>query len=120
MTTIPTNHPTQHLETARTLDAVSQTVAAVLRGEFTLTPGPTARPIPIVFLDDGRRVFLVLDNPVSSQQPADRPRSWGLEITRDSDLSDGSAGERTATRTTQRLTQDAALEAARYLLSTTA
>lgn len=119
MTTIPTR-PTHETETQRALTLVSNAVSDVLLGHLGTDTSPTPRPIPIAFLDDGRRVFLVIDSPTGSSAQHDRPRSWGVEITRDSDLTDGSAGVRTAVRTTAQLTESAALDATRYLLSATA
>lgn len=62
MTTIPTR-PTHDTETQRALTLVSNAVSDVLLGHLGTDTSPTPRPIPIAFLDDGRRVFLVIDSP---------------------------------------------------------
>lgn len=123
MTTIPTPRPTTRAaETERAIDAVAHLVHTIVTGELHPTQTELAHPIPVAFLDDGRRVFLVIDNPAATAgaHAVDRPRSWGVEIARDGDLVGRGPGDRTATRTTRRLTAQAAAEATRYLLGATA
>lgn len=116
-------HPTATLgrvtdELTTAIDAVAHTAAEIARGRFAATPHALARPLPIAFLDDGRRVFLVVDAGVG--RPADQPRSWGVEVTRDGDLVGDAPGDRTAVRTTRRLTARAAADAVRYALQASA
>ena len=76
------------------------------------------RPVPLAFLDDGRRLFLLID--AGRGRTADQPRSWGVEIVTDGDLVGENAGGQTAIRSTGRLTPQAAAHAASYVLSATA
>lgn len=101
--------------------SAGELVAALIGGA---TPAPHAQlqPMPVAFLDDGRRVFLLIDRgrPGSrDERPLDKPRSWGIEVASDGDLVDATPS-RVAVRSTRRLTPRAAAEAVRYVLSTTA
>lgn len=109
-------------EVERAVAAVAATVDAVLAGEIT---GPTAfaRPLPVAFLDDGRRVVLVIDRDpefrLDRERPLDQPRSWGVEVASDGDLV-GRTPKQLAFRSTQRLTADQAARAAQFLLDASA
>ncbi|WP_108718517.1 MULTISPECIES: hypothetical protein [Miniimonas] len=122
MTTIPTFRPidrTGMTDEATAVLAVTETVRSLLAGELAGETTLTAsRPVPIAFLDDGRRVFLVVDD--GPGRPADQPRSWGVEVHTDGDLVGDAPGAQTAVRTTRRLTPQAAADAARYVLAATA
>ncbi|GMA33379.1 hypothetical protein [Litorihabitans aurantiacus] len=105
-------------ETEAAAHAVGDAVAHVLAG--TLPGGVAAlrHPLPIAFLDDGRRLVLVID--AGRGRAADRPRSWGVEVVSDGDLVGGSGGDgggQTAVRSTRRLTPAAAVDAARFVLA---
>ncbi|WP_154792665.1 hypothetical protein [Occultella kanbiaonis] len=105
---------TTMLET--TTHTTDPTIAAVRDavGALAEATGLPRRPVPVAFLDDGRRLFLVTDS-VRGQ----RLRSWGLEIRTDDDLIGADQSVHLAVRSTQTPTADAAEAAARYLLSAT-
>lgn len=121
MTTIPTYRPTSahHGETDTAIDALAQTVTGLLTGELDANGRSLARPLPIAFLDDGRRLFLVVDLGTAGAS-IERPRSWGVEIGRDNDLVGTVDDGRVAVRSTRRLTPEAAAQAARYVLAASA
>ncbi|WP_454293407.1 hypothetical protein [Salana multivorans] len=125
----PTNHTDHRIsrpgenEIERAVRETSALVAAIVDGEMT-SPQILARPLPVAFLDDGRRVFLVVDQgrPASRSdrdRPLDKPRSWGVEVTKDGDLVDNTPSH-VAVRSTRRLTPQAAADAVQYALSATA
>lgn len=109
-------------EVERAVAAVAATVEAVLAGEFT-GPNVFARPLPVAFLDDGRRVVLVIDRDqetrLDRERPLDQPRSWGVEVASDGDLV-GRTPKQLAFRSTQRLTPEQAARAAEFLLDASA
>lgn len=101
--------------------SAGELVAALVSGDATAPRGPL-QPMPVAFLDDGRRVFLLIDRgrPGSREErPADKPRSWGIEVASDGDLVDATPS-RVAVRSTRRLTPQAAARAVRYALDATA
>ncbi|MBK5250456.1 MAG: hypothetical protein JJE50_13675 [Actinomycetales bacterium] len=118
MTTMTTTHQIHRIhrihrhEEDRVLDGVRESVVALTSG-----PSVPSSPIPVAFLDDGRRLFLVID---AVRGRAARIRSWGLEIRTDQDLIGDEQALHIAVRSTQRPTADAAEDAARYLLRATA
>lgn len=123
-----TIHFTDHRSTERTATpgagrnetetaalAVGDAVAHVLAGTMPDAERVLRRPLPIAFLDDGRRLFLVID--AGRGRAADAPRSWGVEVVTDGDLVGEPSGGQTAVRSTQRLTPESAAAAALYVLS---
>lgn len=109
---------TTHLtETARAIAATAALAETVASGALANQPR-LAHPLPIAFLDDGRRLFLVVD--AGTHRPADAPRSWGVEVARDGDLVGDAPGDRTAVRSTRRLTGAAAAQAAEFVLDLSA
>lgn len=122
MTTIHTSRPLAGVtETERAISAVAHTVSSILDGALPNGTRTLTRPLPIAFLDDGRRLFLVVDQGATGgvRRAVDNPRSWGVEITTEGDLV-ADAPDQTAVRSTQRLTPQAAARAARFLLEATA
>ena len=118
MSTIHYSNRTTHLtETEAAIQAASDAVARHLEGTLA-DERDLRRPVPLAFLDDGRRLFLLID--AGRGRTADQPRSWGVEIVTDGDLVGENAGGQTAVRSTGRLTPQAAAHAASYVLSATA
>lgn len=121
--TIDQAFPAHDAETARAVRETEALVAAIVRGEMS-SPDAFARPVPVAFLDDGRRVFLLVDrgrttSRTDRERPLDKPRSWGIEVATDGDLVDNTPSH-VAVRSTRRLTPQAAADAVRYALATTA
>lgn len=97
--------------------ALGDAVALIVAGTFPDADRELQRPLPIAFLDDGRRLFLNVD--AGRGRAADMPRSWGVEVVTDGDLVGGTPGDQLAVRSTQRLTPEAAAASALYVLSAT-
>lgn len=102
-------------ETENAALAVGDAVASLIAGTLPDAERVLRRPLPIAFLDDGRRLFLVID--AGRGRPADQPRSWGVEVVADGDLVGATSADQVAVRSTRRLTPEAAAAAALYLLS---
>ncbi|TDE91499.1 hypothetical protein EXU48_15175 [Occultella glacieicola] len=94
------------------------TIAAVRDAVGALAHAATLprRPVPVAFLDDGRRLVLVVD---AVRGEHTRIRSWGLEIRTDDDLIGDSQSVHLAVRSAQAPTADAAEVSARYLIAAT-
>ena len=102
MSTIHYSNRTTHLtETEAAIQAASDAVVRHLEGTLA-DERDLRRPVPLAFLDDGRRLFLLID--AGRGRTADQPRSWGVEIVTDGDLVGENAGGQTAVRSTGRLT----------------
>ncbi|PWD51450.1 hypothetical protein C8046_13075 [Serinibacter arcticus] len=104
-------------ETETAALAVGDTVEAILAGQLPDAASVLRRPLPIAFLDDGRRLFLVVD--ATRGHGLDTPRSWGVEVVTDGDLVGEAPGAQVAVRSTQRLTPEGAAAAALYVLGAT-
>ena len=104
-------------ETEAAALALGDAVALIVAGTFPDAELELRRPLPIAFLDDGRRLFLVVD--AGHGRAADMPRSWGVEVVTDGDLVGATPGDQLAVRSTQRLTPEAAAAAALFALSAT-
>lgn len=103
------------IRSAALADEIALAAEAAAHGVRTMLAERRAprRPQPLAFLDDGRRVFLLVD--AGRGRPVDQPRSWGIEVTRDGDLV-GDGGTHLAFRSTQPPTAQAAERATRFLL----
>lgn len=125
MTTVH-HHHSSHLERARGAvarrrdDDVAHAIAAVREQAALISEGErlARSPHAVAFLDDGRRVFFVVDH--GRGRPAHQPRSWGVEVTIDNDLTSGAESTHVAVRSTAAPTPASAEDAARYVLAATA